>query len=244
MNPRLRLLVTAGNTHEPIDRVREWTNVFSGQTGLDIATALLDLGDVTLLTSNREHAEKFDGYYGKQGMLGIETFRSHADLEQMLAEQMEMGGIDAVAMTAAVSDYTPSGAFRIVSREKSGGQERWIVESVQAGKVKSSFEEIAFAGVRTKKLVDQFRTAWKFNGVLVKFKLEVGISEEQLLEIAAGSRAASGADLIVANTLEMVQGGTPGAWILGDTVRERVPRPKLAARVRELIHTLLQSRPA
>jgi phosphopantothenoylcysteine synthetase/decarboxylase len=237
--------VTAGNTHEPIDRVREWTNVFSGKTGLDVARALLDVGDVTLLTSNRQHAEEFDGYYGKAGMLGVETFQSHADLAQMLEEQVRMGGIDAVAMSAAVSDYTPAGAYRIVSREAVGavgGQERWVVESVQAAKVKSTHEEIAIVGRRTLKLVDQFRTAWGFGGVLVKFKLEVGISEEQLITVAEASRVASGADAIVANTLEMVQGPNPGAWILGNGLKERVPRPALAARVRELIVSLMGAR--
>ena len=67
-------LVTAGSTREKIDRVREWGNIFTGKTGLDIALALLDVGGVTLLTaSNTAHAAAYDGYYGKVGMLGVET---------------------------------------------------------------------------------------------------------------------------------------------------------------------------
>ena len=121
MGNRHRFLVTAGNTHEPIDRVREWSNVFTGKTGLDVALALLDLGDVTLLTSNGRHAEEYDGYYGKAGMLGIEMFRTHEDLRQLLEDQMGMGGIDAVAMSAAVSDYTPAGVYRIVTKGQGSG---------------------------------------------------------------------------------------------------------------------------
>ena len=92
------------------------------------------------------------------------------------------------------------------------------------------------------KLVDQFRTTWGYKGVLVKFKLEVGITEERLLEIAAASRTASGAELIVANTLEMVGGPTAGAWVLGEGVRERVKRAGLAGRVAQEIARLLAGR--
>jgi phosphopantothenate---cysteine ligase (CTP) len=242
MSKRYRFLVTAGNTHEAIDRVREWSNIFTGKTGLDVALALLDLGDVTLLTSNLRHAEQHDGYYGRKGMLGIETFRTHAELAELLEEQVGMGGIDAVAMSAAVSDYVPAGVFRVVSRraDAESGRETWVVEDVQAGKVKSSYDEIAITGTKTAKLVDQFRGQWGYKGVLVKFKLEVGISEEKLIEAAEKSRRASGAELIVANTLEMVQGSGGGAWLLGATLRERVERAKLAGRLREVIGEMVE----
>src|SRR5436190_14632165 len=51
----MRFLVTAGNTRENIDRVRDWGNIFTGNTGYAIAGALAKLGDVDLLTSNRAH---------------------------------------------------------------------------------------------------------------------------------------------------------------------------------------------
>jgi phosphopantothenoylcysteine synthetase/decarboxylase len=153
---------------------------------------------------------------------------------------MAMGGVDAVAMSAAVADYVPSGVFRIVSRSGDAeGRETWVVENVQAGKVKSTHDQIAVAGKRTEKLVDKFRDEWSYKGVLVKFKLEVGISEEELIAVAQASRAASGAEVIVANTLEMVQGNNPGAWLLGDSLRERVSRAELAGRLRDVIKSLV-----
>ena len=56
--------------------------------------------------------------------------------------------------------------------------------------------------MRAPKLVDRIRGDWGFRGVLVKFKLEVGMSDEELLEVAERSRRQSDADLMVANTLE------------------------------------------
>lgn len=231
-----RFLITAGNTREAIDQVRDWGNIFTGQTGLEIANALLDAGDVTLCTSNLQHARAFDGATGRNGRLAIETFRSHADLRELLAQTVPGGGFDAICMTAAVADYTPAGVFQLISEEVlPGGVRRWTLQDVSAPKVPSTFDRIAIAGRQTEKLVDLFRAEWGFGGLLVKFKLQAGIGEEELLHIAENSRVASGADYIVANTLEMVRGECPGAWVLGSGERRRIARPVLAHELARLL---------
>lgn len=233
-------LVTAGNTHEKIDDVRAWSNIFTGRTGLDIALALLAVGNVTLMTSNLEHAREFDGYSGDNGMLGIETFRSHADLLDLLMERVPGQAIDGIFMSAAVSDYKPAGVYQVLKREMDpAGQERWIVERVKAAKFPSDMSQMAVLGEPTEKIVDLFRTKMEFKGLLVKFKLQAGISEEQLLAIAAKSRRASDANFIVANTLEMVQGTAPAAWIVSETSQERIARKELAAHLCKLTKNYL-----
>ena len=228
--------------------MRDWGNIFTGGTGRDIALALLDLGDVTLLTSNATHAEQYNGFYGKGGMLGVETFKTHAELLDLLQERMTSGDrVDAVAMTAAVADYKPEGVYRVVKRETrnakretEGATEIWEVESVQAPKVKSTHGEIAVLGAATVKLIDQFRGPWKFRGFLIKFKLEVGISEEELVRIAAQSREASGANLMVANTLAMVGGADAGAYLIDGGGVERVKREELARTLRARVAASLK----
>ncbi len=236
MARRIHTLVTAGPTREMIDQVRDWGNIFSGRTGLDMALGFLELGDVTLLTSNEQHAKDYDGFYGKAGMMGVETFRSHADLRALLAERIGgEGHVDVVAMTAAVADYAPAGSFAVVSRTATGdGAETWVVRNVDAPKVKSTHAEIAVLGRPTEKLIDLFRTAWKFSGVLIKFKLEVGLPDQELLAVAGASRAASGADLMVANTLAMARpadGGGGSAYLIDDSGARRVGRGELAREV-------------
>lgn len=237
MARKLHTLVTAGPTREMIDQVRDWGNIFSGQTGLDLALAFLDLGDVTLLTSNATHAADYDGFYGKAGMLGIETFRSHADLQELLEQRITdtAAPTDIVAMTAAVADYRPEGSFAVLSRTANAdGTETWVTQNVSAPKVKSSHQQVAVVGTPTLKLVDQFRGAWGFRGLLIKFKLEVGLSDEQLLVVAGASRLASHADLMVANTLAMARPANPadaGAFLIDDQGATRVARPELAARI-------------
>lgn len=240
---RPRFLVTAGNTREKIDAVRDWGNIFTGRTGLDIALALTALGDVQLLTSNLAHAMEHAGHAGTGGTLRTQSFGRHQELLALLETWMAQP-MDAVFMSAAVSDYEPVGAVQIVAREPIPGtaQERWIVQDVHAPKIKSTHGQIAIVGRPTLKLIDQFRGPWKFQGLLVKFKLEVGISEEQLRAIARESRIASGADLIVANTLAMVHGGEPGAYILGDALEERVTRAELPGRLCRHVQEYLAAR--
>lgn len=234
-------LVTAGNTHERIDDVRAWSNIFTGRTGLDIALALLSLGNVTLMTSNLQHAREFDGYSGDRGMLGIETFRSHAELLDLLMERVPGQPIDGIFMSAAVSDYKPVGVYQVLKRETDpSGQERWIVERVQAAKFPSDMSQMAVLGEPTEKIVDLFRTKMAYAGFLVKFKLQAGMTEDELLTIAEKSRRTSNANYIVANTLEMVQGTAPAAWIVGENSRERIARTELAAQLCRLTRTHLK----
>src|SRR5438874_1427098 len=140
--PRPRYLVTAGNTREMIDRVRDWGNVFTGNTGYAIARALADAGgDVHLLTSNRTHVKEARDVPNLRGS----GFTSHADLKRALAALLSAVRYDGVFMTAAVADYAPAGAFEIVRRSPGAipGEETWAVRDVTAAKVKSTYHEIA-----------------------------------------------------------------------------------------------------
>ena len=69
----------------------------------------------------------------------------------------------------------------------------------------------------------------------MKFKLEVGLSKEELLAVGEASRLASGADYLVANTLEMVDGDAAGAYLLSAGGAEWVARGQLAARCARLV---------
>ena len=71
-----------------------------------------------------------------------------------------------------------------------------------AGKVKSHHPELWLKLVPTPKLVDKVRGEWGFGGVLVKFKLEVGVTDAELLAVAERSRVQSAGRPDVANTLE------------------------------------------
>jgi phosphopantothenoylcysteine synthetase/decarboxylase len=139
-----------------------------------------------------------------------------------------------VIQSAAVSDYECAGVYAPAPGTRfDAATARWqaadgpALVSREAGKVKSDESEVWLRLVQTPKLIDMVRAPWGFRGVLVKFKLEVGVSEGQLLDIAGRSRRRSDADLMVANTLEGMD-----AWaLLGprDGGYQHVPRAELPA---------------
>lgn len=213
----MKLLVTAGNAQTPIDQVRCLTNIFTGQTGAAIALAACGRGHkVWLLTSQPaalQVSEAFPSWqialWAQEGVLVC--YRTFDELQQAMESLIPDGGFDAIVHTAAVADYYAAGVFaprrptHFVAEDLTWRNEETALPTLvdrAAAKVKSDEPELWLRLVRAPKLVDRIRPDWGFRGKLVKFKLEVGISDEQLLTIAEASRRQSQADWMVANTLE------------------------------------------
>jgi phosphopantothenoylcysteine synthetase/decarboxylase len=235
MKKPMNLLVTAGNTQTPIDKVRCLTNIFSGQTGGRIAVEAVRRGHVvTHFTSHPEVIREIaSGVLLSSERWTLRPYRTFDELSALMEEAIPGGGFDAIVHAAAVSDYALAGIFA----PGPGGE----FVDVAAGKVKSHHSELWLRLVPTPKLIDRVRRPWGFAGTLVKFKLEVGLSEPQLTEVAERSRVQSDADLMVANTLE----GMNDFALVGPVVRsyERVPRVGLAARLLDLLEAAVQAPP-
>lgn len=201
----MKLLVTAGNTLAMIDRVRCLTNIFSGRTGANIAQTAQSRGhSVVLLTSHPETVASIE----VTDTWKCIPYRTFEDLEHELERQLHADVFDAIVHCAAVSDYLSAGVYAPadgtrfdVDSGKWYGTDPALQDRVR-GKIRSDEPELWIRLIRAPKLIDRMRPEWGFRGVLVKFKLEVGLSDEQLLSVAEQSRIHSAADLMVANTLE------------------------------------------
>ena len=239
MNAPPRFLVTAGNTRERIDQVRDWGNIFTGNTGRAIARELATAGEVDLLTSNQNHLHELKDGAGLPHAIHASGFTSHAELKEALAALMGRQQYHAVFMTAAVADYRPVRVYQVLNRRSTAadGQESWTVRDVQSPKVKSGFASIAVLGEQTEKIVDLFRKQWGHTGLLIKFKLEVGIGHDELLRVAESSRLGSGADYLVANTLDMIEGPRAGAYLLSEAGARWIARPELAREMLRIAKT-------
>jgi phosphopantothenate---cysteine ligase (CTP) len=103
----MKLLVTAGNTLTPIDRVRAITNIFTGRTGAQIALHARERGHaVTLLTSHPEVIADLRGSATPaKDRWTVHVYRTFDDLRRLMAATLPDGGLDAVIHCAAVSDY-------------------------------------------------------------------------------------------------------------------------------------------
>lgn len=226
----MKILVTAGSTEIPIDKVRAISNIFKGRTGTDIARYCARYGnDVTLLTSN-----VFLLQNQRRGIrvIGYKTFD---DLAKLMENEIKHGNYDVVIHSAAVSDFKVASVNTIDENGK-------LHPVDKSAKISSDHDRLFMELVPTPKLIDKIRTKWGFSGILVKFKLQVGISDEELLEIAKKSRTDSKADLIVANCLEWSR---ERAFILGSSNNmnwhREVPRHSLSHDLWEAIKCIFFS---
>ncbi|MDP3771130.1 MAG: phosphopantothenoylcysteine decarboxylase [bacterium] len=219
----LRVLVTAGATEVPIDRVRAITNIFKGKTGTEIAHTFLrhTNGEITLLTSNPALAEDLDEseWWWMSQQFRIMPYRTFDELAALTESEIRTGGYDVVIHSAAVSDYRVTGVH-------TRGQDGRLVPLDASGKVGSSHEQLFLELARTPKIIEQIRGVWGFTGKLVQFKLEVGITDEELIARARAALERSGGDLVVANCLEWAKDAA--ILVSRDGLVERVDRAKLS----------------
>ena len=233
----MRVLVTGGNTMVPIDAVRAISNGFRGRTAVNVALEACRRGHhVHLLASDPDVFRPSAEEPPPPERWTLERYQTFDDLHSAMRRAIERDRVDAVIHSAAVSDYRVEGAFTpaadtgALTRIAAGG----------AGKLKSTEPELWLRLVPTPKLIDLVRTQWHFSGVLVKFKLEVGVDAHELREIADRSRAHSGADLVVANTLQRLTliGPIDGRYTQLNSRRE------LAARLLDAVEALARDRGA
>ncbi len=95
----VRVLVTAGPTHEAIDPVRFIGNASSGKTGYAIAEEAARRGaEVTLVSGPTTLPDPF----------GVQTVRVTTALQMAEAANAAFGAADVVVASAAVSDFRPA----------------------------------------------------------------------------------------------------------------------------------------
>jgi phosphopantothenate-cysteine ligase/phosphopantothenoylcysteine decarboxylase/phosphopantothenate--cysteine ligase len=237
----MRVLVTGGNTLVPIDRVRCISNVFRGRTGANIALEACRRGHHVHFLASDPNILPTDASFSTDRWK-LERYQTFDDLHESMRRAIENEKVDVVIHSAAVSDYRVEGIFAPDTdtsfhpktrtwEGREGAQPRLADHSGE--KVKSNEPELWLRLVQTPKLIDLVRSCWHFSGILVKFKLEVGVDEQQLLAIAEKSRLHSTAELVVANTLS-------GLTVIGplDGKYQQVRRRELATRLLDAIESL------
>lgn len=218
---RRRILVTAGPTWVRIDPVRHLGNLSSGATGLAIARALAASGaEVTLLLGPGRVVPSAED----EAQLRIVPFVTFDELHAQVRAHVGSRSYDGMVHTAAVSDYRP------VAEEKM--------------KISSDCEELVLRLRRTPKIVDEVKNL-DSELLLVKFKLEVGRTPEELLTIARESRARSAAELMVANDLTEMSADGHVAYLLDATgvIAQVSTTEELAERLTEVLAERLAELP-
>jgi len=204
----MNILVTSGSTITMIDKVRGITNIFRGRTGFEIAKEAVCRGHfVTLLANPIAKEWLSDWSNDDKQLIDIISYKTFDDLESIMRQELKntiFGFYDTCIHSAAVSDYKVNGVFKDFETVFSfvNGVSFPHEISNPEGKIGSKLDELWLRLTPTTKLVDHIREWGLGYGKLVKFKLEVNVSPEELFNRASKSREESNADLIVANRLD------------------------------------------
>ena len=191
----MKVLIVTGSTIVPIDRVRCLSNIFRGRTGTEISYEFLNRKhNVTILTSNedlieRDFLRKYDGLF---------KFKTYDDLYLQMEYLVKNSYFNVILFGPAVSDYRVTGTF---NRNIYGEFER--IDSSK--KMSSKIDDLYLHLEPTLKIIDLIRSEWNYQNILVKFKLEVGLEDCELVPILKHSIKQSKADIIVGNCLEWMK---------------------------------------
>jgi phosphopantothenoylcysteine decarboxylase/phosphopantothenate--cysteine ligase len=169
----VRILVTAGPTHEAIDPVRFVGNRSSGKMGLAIADAAIERGATVCvvhgpISAKAKHESR------------IERVGVRSALEMRDAVEARRAAVDVIVMAAAVADYRPA---TVASEKIKKGQQELVIQLVKNPDI--------LAGL------GQWRGD-KRAPVLVGFAVETG----DLVGYARSKLERKGCDMVVANLAE------------------------------------------
>ncbi len=210
----MRILVTAGPTREPIDTVRFISNASSGRMGFAVAAEAASRGHEVVLLA---------GPVALDAPIDVQRrdFVTVCDLQRLLAE--EFSACDALAMSAAVGDFTVARPGDAKLSRRSGAVEIRLVPTPDL-----------IAGAAANKQPTQ---------VVCAFAVE-DLPHEEAITKARDEMAQKHADMVVLNTPEAMAAGASWACILsGDAVLlEGADRCKteLAAAIVDRLETLYQ----
>ena len=169
-----KILITAGPTWVPIDKVRVISNIASGATGLLLADALCSLGaKVTLLLGPAN-------YCCLNKKIHIVRFAFFDELKSFLIKELKQNRFDYIIHSAAVSDFKAAKPTK--------------------GKLASG-KALNLKLLPLPKLAKGIRNLQP-QSTLVLFKLESGIRDAALIKRARNSLIKYKADLVIANRID------------------------------------------
>jgi phosphopantothenate---cysteine ligase (CTP) len=222
------VLVTGGNAGYPIDDVRDMGNKFRGRTSIDISMGLVNAGfKVILLTSHPELVPEHD-----EDRLSVKYYKYVPELHDRMHEYLTSGTIDALIHSAAIADYKPEELFSVESIEPwDDGTYHIVAHAIpMRGKVAGSYAHLLLGLRPGINLAQKVRSRWYFKGPFFMFKLERGISNEELANRGLDRILKCGADGIITNCLEWMYERAIAVYPSGRTADiERADLPNFMA---------------
>ena len=208
------VLVTSGPTRAYLDRIRYIANTSSGSLGSSIVESLINR-DVPVIHLHGQGSETPD--INNNRLLESIPVTTVNDLIDNVEKIAGSGDISAVIHAMAVLDYVPES---LLDTKKKSGDEHWDVRLV-----------------KTPKVIEIIRKLMP-DAYCVGFKLEAGVTEEQLIEKAGNLLQSFDIDLVIANDIDRVSETEHEAIFIGKgnrVIKHLHTKIEIAENVAELI---------
>lgn len=182
---KIKVLVTAGGTQEPIDTVRVISNLSSGRTGIAIAESMTQMGfDVTLLQSHNSAKT--------ENVTCRDIFTSFASLDEKIKNYLSRENFTHIIHAAAVSDYS-------VDTIEADGKK---YQPFEFKKLSSDTETMSIHLKRNHKIVDRLKDYSNNKDIqVIAFKLTSHASDAEKKAAVEKLFKNSHADRVVHNDL-------------------------------------------
>jgi len=180
----MKIIVTAGPTYEPLDRVRRLTNFSTGRLGSELARYFTERGHEVVLLIGEQAT-----WQGEKRASLVETFSTTESLSQKLQAAAD-ANVNAVFHAAAVSDFTFGKIWERTPGDK-------LVE-LKADKIPTRAANLLAELVPTPKLIHQLRS-WFPNACLVGWKYEMDGGRDEVVRRAVQQIQESKSNFCVAN---------------------------------------------
>lgn len=188
-------MITSGPTRGYIDAVRYISNKSTGKLGVAIANEFIRRGAYVTFVYGAGSGMPDTHLLGKDCISRLTLIETETldDLVTVIQKRLKDTYFDAIVHAMAVLDYTP--------------------EIHSDRKISSNNDKLVVTFVRTPKVIRLIRQAWP-HAFVISFKLEVGLSKDELVERAYTSLIENGADLVVANNQDEIAGDKHQAYLI------------------------------
>jgi len=253
----VRVLITAGGTREPIDRVRAITNTSTGATGTALAAALAAIG-----FAHTQH--KPSDSEGRNGSIcdrdvsprmeaGTARLVPRGHSVELLRSAHAVAPPPNLALASQTFTTTESLEARLRERLARGDIDAVLMAAAVAdyrptesafAKIDSAADELTLRLVRVPKLLPQLRAMSPRPLRIIGFKLTVGASHAERLAAVAAQFKTAHVDAVVHNDLSEIEAatarGTPHPFRFYTNSDDKSPPLHLGpAALAEAIHAFL-----
>ncbi|MCB5952421.1 phosphopantothenate--cysteine ligase [Enterococcus sp. BWT-B8] len=217
----MKVLITAGGTSEKIDNVRSITNHSTGRLGRTIAEIFLEKGHQVIYLTTPYAVRPAEN---KQ--LTVIEIETTAELQQQMKMLLSNHNFDSIIHSMAVSDFSSEISIpeeeliqnltkKLQKEELSTGQKiSEIIKSVldslgqqsqSEKKISSNTDRLLLFLKKNPKIIAMIREHQP-DTILVGFKLLVGVTDNELINVGTATLEKNHCDFVLANDLENIQG--------------------------------------